>query len=302
MRRWLRQHRYAFRVALRRLRTQPFSTLSNLLVISLSLTVPILAASVLQAVQPIVRHIPVSPEITLYLTPQADLDDAQKVATQLTANRDPVIRSVQVVAREQALTRLQQESAWAEALAALESNPLPHAVIVTLHESPGVAREAAILAEHWRSLQSVDTVQLDSEWMRRLGAILDFLGVGLGLLAAGVALVVLATVFNTVRMQALSQREEIAIARLVGATEPFVRRPFLYLGALTGIVSGLVAIGLAQLALLPLNHALARLASTWDAHIVLALPDPASLGFALLLVAMLAALAARWSVTRNTRF
>src|SRR3546814_12982244 len=96
---------------------------------------------------------------------------------------------------------------------------------------------AITLAQQWRALEQVDSVQLDSDWVRRLEAILRFVRIGLGLLATGVALVVLATVFNTVRMQALTQREEIGVARLVGATESFVRRPFLYLGALTGMVA-----------------------------------------------------------------
>ncbi len=94
-------------------------------------------------------------------------------------------------------------------------------------------------------------------WVQRLEAILPrFARIGLGFLAACVAVVVLATVFNTVRMQALSQREEIGVARLVGATESFVRQPFLYLGALSGAAASLLAIGVAAIALSPLNDAL----------------------------------------------
>src|SRR3546814_4869507 len=91
-------------------------------------------------------------------------------------------------------------------------------------------------------------------------------------LAAGVALVVLAAVFNTVRMQAMLQREEIAVARLVGATESFVRRPFLYLGALSGALAALVAIGAAAIALAPLNNALLGLARSYGADFTLPLP------------------------------
>src|SRR5690606_22489590 len=119
--------------------------------------------------------------------------------------------------------------------------------------STDLAKQANTLAREWRQLDSVDSVQLDSEWVRRLEAILGFVRLGLWLLALGVALVVLATVFNTVRMQALTQREEIGVARLVGATESFVRRPFLYLGALTGVISSLLAILLSIVALIPLN-------------------------------------------------
>lgn len=302
MRRWFRQHRYALKIALRRLVSQPFSSLSNVFVISLTLAVPILAASVLVSAQPVVRHIPVSPEITLFLKSNTDAQHMAKLVDSLKHDYGEAVSAVRIVPRDKALDVLKAKPVWAEALSVLTDNPLPDAVVVTLQETPDLALQASILAQQWHDLEYVDSVQLDSDWVRRLDAILDFLRIGLGLLAAGVALVVLATVFNTVRMQALTQRDEIAVARLVGATESFVRRPFLYLGALTGVISGLVSIGLAALALRPLNAALTRLATTYGTQLTLHLPDTASLALSLIVVAILAALSARWSVTRTTRF
>ncbi|NYT85085.1 cell division protein FtsX [Pollutimonas harenae] len=302
MRRWLRQHRYALLVAVRRLVTQPFSSLANILVIGLSLAVPIIAASVLVSAQPIASEIPVSPELTLFLDPSTSNSDAVSLAETLRNKRSDAILDTRLITREQALQSLKANPSWSEALAVLPDNPLPDAIIVTLRDSPDLALHANELAQEWRNLPQVDSVQLDSDWVRRLEAILGFIKIGLGMLAIGVALVVLATVFNTVRMQALTQREEIGVARLVGATESFVRRPFLYLGALTGIVASVTAIGLAALALQPINTALARLASQYGAQFSLHLPDPLSLSMSVALVAILAALSARWSVTRNTRF
>jgi cell division transport system permease protein len=302
MTRWLRHHRYAFVVALRRLRAQPFSSLANVLVISLSLTIPILAAAILVSAQPVVREIPVSPEITLFLHTDTELEQAQRLADQLQAENAQAIAQVAVVNRDSALQSLNANPTWREALSALPENPLPHAIIVTLHESEQLANQASSLASQWQALDQVESVQLDSDWVRRLEAILRFISAGLGLLAAGVAVVVLATIFNTVRMQALSQREEIGVARLVGATEAFVRRPFLYLGAVTGLVSSGLAIALAALALVPLNAALARLGNSYGAQLSLQMPNAATLLLATLFVAFLGALSARWSVTRTTRF
>lgn len=302
MKRWFRQHRYALKVALRRLAAQPFSTLSNVFVISITLAIPILAASVLTSAQPVVRHIPVSPEITLFLNSNTDADTSAALAHSLQQDYGDNVSAVRIVPRADALTALKAKPVWADALSVLPDNPLPDAIVVTLLETPDLADQASTLAQQWRALDNVDNVQLDSDWVRRLEAILSFMRIGLGLLAIGVALVVLATVFNTVRMQALTQREEIAVARLVGATESFVRRPFLYLGALTGALSGVVAIGFAACALAPLNTALTRLASTYGTQLSLRLPDATSLGLALIVVAILAALSARWSVTRTTRF
>jgi cell division transport system permease protein len=302
MSRWLRQHRYAFMVALRRLWSQPFSSLSNIIVISLTLAIPIVAASVLVSAQPVVRQIPVSPEATLFLQPGAGADKTQQLTAYLAEKHGEQIQSLRVVPKEDALKTLKANPSWRDALSVLTDNPLPDAVVVTLAESADLSQRANALATEWRKLDHVDAVQLDSEWVRRLEAILGFVQIGLWFLASGVALVVLATVFNTVRMQALTQREEIGVARLVGATESFVRRPFLYLGALTGVIASVVAIALSALALNPLNSALAKLASSYGTQVVLRLPDALNLLLAITVVAILAALSARWSVTRNTRF
>ena len=136
----------------------------------------------------------------------------------------------------------------------------------------------------------------------RLEAILRFGRIGLWFLAICVAVVVLATVFNTVRLQAMTQREEIAVARLVGATESFVRRPFLYLGALTGMAAALLAILTAGLALQPLNGAVLGLAHSYGAEFALHLPSLPVLAVEVLAAGILGALSARWSVTRSTRF
>lgn len=302
MSRWLRHHRYALLVALRRLTAQPFSTLSNILVISLTLSIPMITASILISAQPVVRQIPVSPEVTLFLNGQATLDQAKKLATQLQQDHNNEIQGIRVVARDDALNTLKSNPSWAEALAVLPGNPLPHALVITLRDIPDLATRSTALATQWRAYEQVDAVQLDSVWVKRLESIISFLRAGLGLLTLGVALVVLTTVFNTVRMQALTQREEIGVARLVGATEAFVRRPFLYLGALTGVLASLLAIGLTALALYPLNSALIRVAMSYGTHITLQLPDTLSLLLSMITVAILAALSARWSVTRNTRF
>lgn len=302
MKRWLRQHRYALAIAVRRLLAHPFSSLSNLLAIALALSVPIVGSAILMAAQPVAREVSVSPEITLFLDRNAPASAASDVDKRLRAEFSDDIQATRIVPRQQAYKKLQSNPNWADALSVLPDNPLPDSVVVTLAESANLASRADTLVREWRKWEAVDLVQHDSAWVQRLEAILRFLGIGLGLLAVGVALVVLATVFNTVRMQALAQREEIAVARLVGATEAFVRRPFLYLGALTGLLASLAAIALSALALNPLNKALAQLAQSYGAQLALQLPDGKSLALAIVVVVILGALSALWSVTRNTRF
>lgn len=302
MKRWLHHHRYAMAVAWRRLRVQPFSSLCNIMVISLSLAVPIVVAAVLDTARPVVQQIPVSAEVTIYMEQAAEPGAAAQLGAELQKRHADEITSLQVIGREQALAELRQRPAWSEALAVLPENPLPDAVVITLRQHPEIAATTERLSAEWEALEAVDSVQVDSTWVQRLQSMLDFLSMGLWMLALGVAVVVLATVFNTVRLQALTQREEIAVARLVGATEPFVRRPFLYLGAFTGLVSSGLAFIIAWAALRPLNTAINRLAESYGAQLTLQLPDHTSLLLASIVIAILGALSARWSVTRNTRF
>lgn len=302
MKSWLRLHRYALIVTLRRLAAQPFSSLANLVVMALALALPLLGAAILVSAQPVARQVSVTPEVTLFLKTSAPDGAAAAIAQRIRDDNANQVQAVRVVPRDEALASLRNDPTWDQALAVLPGNPLPDAVVATLTEGEQLAERANTLAETWQKWEHVDMVQLDSAWVQRLEAILRFARVGLIFLAACVAAVVLAAVFNTVRMQAMLQREEIAVARLVGATESFVRRPFLYLGALSGALAALIAIGAAAAALTPLNNALVGLARSYGANFALHLPGLPILAIAVVGTGILGALAARWSVTRSTRF
>lgn len=298
----LRQHRYAITVTLRRLLAQPISSLINLCVIALALALPLLGASFLISIEPVAKQVSVTPELTVFLKTDAASTAAEQLARRIRDEHTAQVVKVRVITKQRALDDLRANPAWEQALKVLPVNPLPDAIVIELAPGDDLAKRADQLANILRKWQGVDLVQLDSAWVQRLEALLRFGRIGLLLLAMSVMLVVLATVFNTVRMQALSQREEIGVARLVGATESFVRRPFLYLGALTCTLAALISLGIARLALTPLNDALASLARTYDAEFSLTLPTPLVLTACVMIVATLGALSARWSVQRNTRF
>ena len=302
MKRLLEHHRYALAVTVRRLIGQPFSFFTNVVVIALALTLPLLGASVLVSVQPLTQHVSANPAITVFMTPDASLEQAQAVAQEIRSRDDPVVLEVRLISKETAYELLRGNQAWRQALEVLPDNPLPHAVSVTIAADEAMATNADVLARQWQQLDGVAFVQLDSIWVQRIEALLRIGNIGLAMVTLIIALVVLAAVFNTVRMQALSLREEIAVARLVGATESFVRRPFLYQGGITCAIAALIAIGLASAALTPLNEALSGLSRTYDALFALHLPDALSLFLYVLAAISLGAFSARWSVTRHTRY
>src|SRR5690606_5386454 len=156
-----------------------------------------------------------------------DRSDAREVERRLRAF--PGVRNVVLVPRESALARLQRSPELADVLAVLEHNPLPDGLIVTM-----ASRDAAA-ADRWaaaaRELPRVTHVQSDTLWARRLDAFLRLGRAAATVLGAVLGLALVAVTFNTIRLQILTQREEIEVARLVGATDSFVRRPFFYLGA-----------------------------------------------------------------------
>jgi cell division transport system permease protein len=302
MKQLLEHHRYALAVTWRRLIEQPFSFITNVAVIALALALPLIGASVLVSVQPLTQHVSANPALTVFMKPEASLKQAQAVEQSIRDQADPIVLDVALVSKDTAFKTLQSNDAWRQALDVLPENPLPHAISVTLVADEAMASNADVLANQWQQLDGVQFVQLDGVWVRRIEALMRIGNIGLALVTFIIALVVLAAVFNTVRMQALSLREEIAVARLVGATEGFVRRPFLYQGSLTCAVAVLIAIGLANLALMPLNEAIGSLSRTYDTLFALHLPDSLSLTFYVMAAIGLGAFSARWSVTRHTRY
>ncbi|SUA62692.1 Cell division protein FtsX [Oligella urethralis] len=306
MRSWLRQHGYALKVALRRIIQTPFSSLANILVIAFVLSLPLIAASLLVSLEPVTRTVSVNPAITLFMKDTLSLDETNELSQRIRADSSDLIQMIEVVDKNKALKDLKSTPAWSESLSVLPKNPLPHAIIVTLSNSGQdfVNSERVLaLADEFAGYDEVDLVQFDSEWVQKLQAIMTFIKVVLVLLAIGVSVVVIATVFNTVRMQALVQRDEISVARLVGATESFVRRPFLYFGAVVGFVAGIVAILLSSFALMLLNNSIQEVISqTYEQPFMVQLPETFWLIFSIVLAMIVAAVAARWSVTRHSKF
>ena len=302
MKQWLEHQRYALAVTWRRLIGQPFSFLANVVVIALALMLPLLGAAILISVQPVTQHVSANPSLTVFMQPTASLEQAEHTADQIRQANNPSVTEVLLISKTEALKQLQNNDVWRQALEVLPDNPLPHAISVTLTADDAMTANAKRLADQWREIDGVQYVELDSIWVQRVEALLRIGKIGLALVTLIIALVVLAAVFNTVRMQALSLREEIAVARLVGATEAFVRRPFLYQGGLTCAVASLIAIALASLALMPINEALVGLSRTYDALFALEMPDGVSLALYVAAAVVLGAFSARWSVTRHTRY
>lgn len=259
---WLRQHGFALAAALIHLRKAPGSFLFNIIVVAIALALPFAGVTLLDNVRPMSEELSVDPELSLFLKQGLPREEAQALQPALRDVVKEPSAKISFIPREQALDALKNKNGLADVLATLGDNPLPDSYVLKLDafKSAGDARRIEVIAEQLRALPGVDTVQVDSAWIKRLAALLGVLRLGLLFLALTLGMVVIAVVFNTIRLQVMTQRDEISVSKLIGATDTFIHRPFYYTGALLGLCAGGLALGAVALALRPLNEAIAEFA------------------------------------------
>lgn len=270
---WFRQHRFALGAALSSVRKAPGSFLFNVLVVALALTLPFAGITLLDNVRPLSEQLSVDPEISLFMKAEASREEAAGLAPQIRAIAAGTGKaSVVFIPREEALTSLKEKSGLSDVLDTLGENPLPDSYVLKLEgfSSSAAAGGVDAMVERLRALPGVETVQVDSAWVKRLAALLGILRLALLLLAVTLGIVVIAVVFNTIRLQVLTHKEEIAVSKLLGATDNFIHRPFYYTGALLGLCSGAAALGAVTLALAPLNRAIGEFARLYASEFQLA--------------------------------
>ena len=281
---WLRQHAQAFAQGLRKL------SLLNALVIGVALSLPAAGYALLESLRPAGARLALEPRIALFLAPQAPRADAEALGARLRADRR--IDSVRFVPREQALKEMSEVQGLSEVIAALGRNPLPDAFVVTSRQD---------IAGELGKLPGVAHVQADAVWARRRAAAGAVAEVALGVLAALLGAALIAVTFNTIRLQILTQRDEIEVSKLLGATDAFIGRPFYYLGLLQGLVGGGLALAIVAAALALLNSEVRVLAESYGTNFRFAfLPVPDAV-LVMLLAAGLGWLGARLSVSRHLR-
>lgn len=274
MKAWLRQHAAAFSDALRHLLGSPGGFCLNVLVVAIALALPFAGLTVLENVRPVSDQIAIEPEVSIFMGVDTPREQAAALAPQI---RRIVLDAgstarLEFIPREKALGSLQEKSGLSDAITALGENPLPDSYVLKLAGFQNAAEASGIdaIAVQLKALPGVEYVQVDSAWVKRLAALLHVLRLALLFLAATLGVVVVAVVFNTIRLQVMTQREEIEICRMFGATDHFIYRPFYYTGALLGLLAGILALIVVTLALQPLNVAVADFARLYASEFRLA--------------------------------
>jgi cell division transport system permease protein len=258
---WGMNHAQALVFSLGRLYRNPFAAALTLTVIAIALALPSglwLGLKNLQAASGDWDH---GAQLSVFVEDTVSDEALRDVAARIQAM--DTVESAVAVTREAALAEFRALSGFGEALDLLEHNPLPALVLVTPaagSQGPDDVQALAAALEAW---PEVSQAQVDLQWVQRLQAILEMTRRGVTLVAVLLALGVLLVVGNTIRLDILNRRREIEVAKLVGATDGFIRRPFLYGGLWLGLFGGLLALIIVGVALFLLNGPVQQLASLY---------------------------------------
>jgi len=260
---WFDHHSYSLVASLGRVFRKPWAALLTVSVMALALALPLGLWLVLGNVERLAGKVERSREISVFLGQDVDAARATALAGELRARAN--IGSVVHVTPEQGLASLRERGALAGIVDAVgEDNPLPHVLVVT------PAGDELMVATSLEQLPEAELVQHDVQWRERLDTWLRFGARVSWVLAGLLGLGALLVVGNTVRLDIQSRREEIGVLQLLGATDGFIRRPFLYLGAWYGLASGGLALALLAATGLALREPIAGLAASYGSSFALA--------------------------------
>jgi len=267
MRQWLERHVQTMVGSLGRLWQHPFAALFTILVIGIALALPACLHVLVQNVRAASGDWESALDISVYMKTSASLDDARRIADRVRQRRD--VDDVEIIKADDALEQFRKGSGFGSALDALQDNPLPHALVIRPAAGFREPAQIASLSEALRALPGVDIVQLDTAWVTRFNAILDVVRRIVLLTAALFALGILVIVGNTIRLDIENRRDEIEVTKLVGGSNAFVRRPFLYNGFWYGLGGGLVAWLVVAAAISLLTVPVQRIASLYGSEFAL---------------------------------
>jgi cell division transport system permease protein len=258
LRRYLALHRDNCVDAVARLASQPFASSLTILVIAIALALPAMLRVAVNNADTVSDTWQSAADVTVYLKLDVTEEAARGAARSLEARDD--VAAVTLIDRDEALAEFRAKSGFGEALDALDANPLPHTLVV--RPASGLAADVEALAKIIGTLPETDLVQVDTAWVERLRAMLALAGRLVDFATVLLGLAVAIVVGNTIRLEILNRSVEIEVTKLVGGTDAFIRRPFLYLGACYGLAGAVVAgivVAAGVLALGPPVRALATL-------------------------------------------
>lgn len=265
---WLAQHRAALGAAWTQLAAHRLGSMVNVLVIGLALALPLLLDHAIRNLALVSGAIDQQRDLAVFLDPDLAESEVEATMQALAATTDVAI--VRRRSPEEGLAELRQWPGFEEAAAALDRNPLPWVALVT----PQAKAQPKALAERLHAVSGVDMVQHDAAWRDRLDRMLALLRRIVQVLSLVLGLGAMLLIANAIRVDVMARREEISIVSLLGGSDAYVRRPFLYGGALYGLLGAAVAVAASWLVHLAISEPVAALAASYASGFRLSVPSP----------------------------
>lgn len=292
---WFSQHLQALDLVLRRFKSNLLNTLLICLAIGVTLALPSTLYTVLDSVSGLANHVKTESQISVFLTTDHSEDSIANIKAVLEKNA--AIKNFEFVSKQDALAKLQATNSNNEVLNSLENNPLPDAFFVKPKQLD--TDSIASLQAELRQLADVEDVVVDGAWLKRLNYLI-LLGKQAMLIMTGLlAFALVAVIGNTIRMQILTQQAEIELSRLIGATNSFIRRPFLYAGALYGLFGGLFALLITFVVIFLFNRSIAPIAAEYESNFLLNIPNVSICASISLLSFLVGLLSAYFAVSKS---
>jgi len=295
---WIGRHVNMAGQSLGRLLRQPFASLMIVLVIAVTLALPAALNLIVKNAAAVSGSWDNALDFSVFLSRDISLDEAQHLAQLIGQRAD--VANVSLISAQQALEEFKLQSGFGDAMDQLSQNPLPHTLVVR-PSAANTTESMVLLREELANLPETDLVQVDTEWVQRFHAILDIVrqAILIGSVLLGTAIIVI--IGNTIRLDIQNRREEIEVTKLIGASNAFVRRPFLWTGFWYGLLGGLLAIALVQYGVYLLQPPIARLAGLYQSGVTVLSFDLREIGVIVGVGVLLGLLGSWFAAARHMR-
>ena len=294
---WVTAHLQALQQVLKKWRAAPLSHLMMVGVIGATLSLPAGLYLVIDNLRNAAGEISIEPQISLFVALDAPVGAVKAIDSKLRENH--AIKNFNFISRDTAWAALQQNEAIEGVASGLEKNPLPDAFVVHPRNTEPGAVET--LQQELAQLPNIEHSQLDAAWVKRLYALLQLGNRAVGILAALLGFALVAIIGNTIRLQIETQRAEIEVSKLIGATNRFIRRPFLHAGLLNGLAGGLMAWIIILITLMVFNRSVQDLALLYSSDFTLRMLGVNEIFIMLVIAAGLGWLGALLAVNRSLK-
>ncbi len=303
MKTYLSRHLQVLFATLGDMRRTPVTSLTTLMIIAITLLLPSLLYVTVKSAQSLSNNWQGRPQISIFLQQEISNDTAELIFEEIQLH--PSIELAEFVTPDQALAEFRvlsaDEVSLEQELVFLGENPLPASIVVMPDQASAKSDKLLALKEELNQFEGIDNIRLDLDWTDRFNAMLAVFSRAAALLSGLLALALVLIVGNTIKLLIFNRRHEIEIIKLVGGTDSFIRRPFLYYGAFFGFLGSLISLGLILLAANLVKQPISDLAALYNSNALIHRLTPLEVVVQIVIGSSLGWLAARWSVAQHLR-